>query len=107
MKYEKQVSVKNWLIPAWLFVFVGMLQAQAQMSVDVAKITCKQFWQDEVGSSSSLAIWLSGFYHGKRDDTQVDISALKNNARELEAHCRKNPEINLMDAVKNVFGTGR
>jgi hypothetical protein len=27
-------------------------------------ITCRQFWLDEVASSSSLAIWLSGFYHG-------------------------------------------
>jgi acid stress chaperone HdeB len=107
MKYEKQAIVKGWIISALLFAFVGILPAQAQMSVDVAKITCKQFWHDEIGTSSGLALWLSGFYHGKRDNTLVDVSALNNNAHKLEVYCSENPEINLMDAVKKVFGTGR
>jgi len=47
--------------------FFAAPQAQAQVSVDVAKITCRQLLFDKVISpnSKSLALWLSGYYNGQ------------------------------------------
>lgn len=49
---------------------------QAQVTVDVAKMTCGQFATYKVASPKNIAIWLSGYYHGKRGDTLVDTQQL-------------------------------
>ena len=33
-----------------------------------------------------IAIWLSGYYSGKRDKTTVDIEQLKENARKVKSY---------------------
>jgi hypothetical protein len=45
----------------------------AEVTLDVSKITCKQFALHEVTKPRSVAIWLSGYYAGKRDVTTIDI----------------------------------
>ncbi|MGA7788860.1 MAG: HdeA/HdeB family chaperone [Xanthobacteraceae bacterium] len=58
-------------------LFIGAGAAQAQVSVDVAKITCRQLLFDKVISPNekSLALWLSGYYNAKRNSTVIDIAA--------------------------------
>ena len=72
--------------------------------MDVAKITCRQFLLDKVASTKSVAIWLSGYYNGKRSNTVIDTGALEKNADRVEDYCRLNLEMTVMDAVKNVLG---
>jgi hypothetical protein len=55
--------------------------AFAQVTLDVSKITCKQFALHEVAKPRSLAIWLSGYYAGKRDVTTIDMQALEKNKK--------------------------
>ena len=56
-----------------------------------------------------MAIWLSGYYAGKRDVTTIDIQALEKKQKEIELFCRKvdNLELPLMQAVEKVLGPGR
>ena len=56
--------------------------AFAQVTLDVSKITCRQFALHEVAKPRSVAIWLSGYYAGKRDVTTIDIQALEKNRRD-------------------------
>ena len=58
-----------------LLLILGTPAAQAQVSVDVAKITCRQLLFDKVISpnTKSLALWLSGYYNAKRNNTVLDI----------------------------------
>jgi hypothetical protein len=51
--------------------------AQAQVSVDVSKITCEQFILFKVTDPRYIAIWLSGYYNGKRDNTVIDTQAME------------------------------
>jgi hypothetical protein len=76
--------------------------AQAQTTVDIAKISCKQFVLLQVADPDYLAVWLSGYYHGQRKDTVVDVQKLKENAREVKSYCLYNGESTLMDAVEKV-----
>jgi len=82
--------------------------AFAQVTLDVSKITCKQFALYEVTDARNLAIWLSG-YAKKRDVTTVDIQALKEKQKEIEVFCRQvdNLELPLMQAVEKVLGPGQ
>jgi hypothetical protein len=57
-------------------VFFGLLLAffpsgpgLAQTTVDIAKITCEQLVLLKVADPDHIAIWLSGYYNGKRNTT--------------------------------------
>ena len=84
---------------------LGISTAQAQVTVDVAKITCRQFLLGHVGGSTrSVANWLSGYYNGKRGNTVIEVGSMQKNVRDLERYCRKNHEMPVMDAAKNTLG---
>jgi acid stress chaperone HdeB len=55
-------------------------------------------------TSRDFVLWLSGYYHGKRDNTIIEPETIKKNADEVKFYCYKNPETTVMDAVKNVLG---
>jgi len=84
---------------------LGISPAQAQATVDVAKITCRQFLLGHVGGSTrSVANWLSGYYNGKRGNTVIEVGSMQKNVHALERYCRKNHEMPIMDAAKNALG---
>ena len=82
-------------------------QVQAQVTVDVAKITCDQFIQHKITTPRYIAIWLSGFYAGKRNELVVDVQKLEQNAADMLAYCVLNREVLLTQAVENVLGAGK
>jgi hypothetical protein len=83
----------------------GISTAQAQVTVDVAKITCRQFLLGHMGGSTrSVANWLSGYYNGKRGNTVIEAESMQKNVRDLERYCRMNHEMPVMDAAKNALG---
>ena len=77
----------------------------AQTTIDVEKITCRQFLLGHFGASTrSVANWLSGYYNGKRGNTVIEVGSMQKNVRALERYCRKNHEMPVMDAAKNALG---
>ena len=54
-----------------------------------------------------IAIWLSGYYHGKQGDTSIDRIQLNENTKKLEEDCLKNPEILVMQAFEKLFGESK
>jgi acid stress chaperone HdeB len=83
--------------------FFGSPTARAQMTVDFAKVTCKQFVASKYARPKSIAYWLSGYYNGKNSNTSVDIREMEQNVHKLETYCRRNYEMPVMDAAKNVL----
>lgn len=77
---------------------------QAQQMIDVAKITCGQFIAGNLSDSRSVTIWLSGYYHGTRNNTVLDLSTLQKNSQEVMDYCFSHRNVILMDAVKSLFG---
>ena len=43
----------------------------AQVTVDLSKVTCNQWVGYKITNPQNIALWLSGFQHGKRGDTVV------------------------------------
>jgi hypothetical protein len=93
-------------------LFVGLLllvisPANAQVAIDVTKINCQQFATYKVAHPDRLAIWLDGYFHGKRGDLSVDTQELDASTDKLKQYCLKNPEVLLMQAVEALFGAGK
>ena len=76
--------------------------AQAQTSIDVAKITCEQYNLFKVTDPRNIAIWLSGYYHAKRGDTVVEVQQLEENANKVKEFCLANPKVTVMDAAEKI-----
>lgn len=88
-----------------LFIVLGAsAAAQAQETIDVAKITCGQFLAGRVADSRSVTIWLSGYYNGTRKNAILDVSALQKNAQDVMDYCITRPNVIVMDAVAAVIG---
>jgi len=99
------VKALQMAIMAWL---LSLSAAQAQTSIDVAKITCKQFTLLQVANPEVIAIWLSGYYHGKRGTTIVDVELLKDQASQVRTYCLyKDEGGTLMEAVGKVVSPGK
>jgi acid stress chaperone HdeB len=93
------------LFTSALFVFAQMPTMQAQVTVDVSKITCEQVLMEKLAwTEREVVLWLSGYYHGKRDSTTVEPEAVKNNEEKVNHYCYEHRDMTVMDAVKNVLG---
>jgi hypothetical protein len=95
------------LMAATLLAVLLPATSQAQVTVDVAKITCKQFLLDAVAPTKSVTTWLSGYYHGKHGGTVVDLGALQREADKLSDYCRLNLDMTVMDAVEAALAVGK
>jgi hypothetical protein len=91
------------LIVAFALAFGPSAPANAQMMLDVTKVTCWQFVTYKITNPKYIAVWLSGYHHGKRGDTVLDTQHLLANAEKLEAYCAKNPDVALMDAAETTL----
>ena len=97
----------RFLMAATLLAVLLPAPSQAQVTVDVAKITCKQFLLDSVAPTKSVTTWLSGYYHGKHGGTVVDMAALQREADKLEDYCRLNLDTTVMDAVEGALAVSK
>jgi len=88
----------------FVFAFFFSIDAEAQVVVDVSKITCDQFATYKIENPEYIAIWLSGYYHGTSGDMKVDIQTLSADAKKVESYCLSKPDVPLVQAVKTVLG---
>ena len=80
--------------------------AQAQVIMDVSKITCDQYVHSKIATPNYIAAWLSGYYNAKRNITLIDTQALQDHVSKLQNYCyqEKNFKVPVMKAVEELFG---
>ena len=93
----------RFIASAIVLVVFSISVAQAQVTLDVSKITCEQYYLAKVVHPNTVAIWLSGFYNGKRSNTVLDVERVKANAYKLRSYCRDNLQAPLLQAVEKVL----
>ena len=95
------------LLTSALLMFVQIPAPQAQVTVDVVKITCEQLSMEELPfSSRDVIFWLSGYYHREHNNTVIEPGAIKRDANNLNRYCYQHGEMTVIDAVKNM-GLGK
>jgi len=109
-----------------LVLSFATVSAQAQVSIDVSKITCDQYVHDEIPTSDFasfsavgslslearsmlsrwlIANWLSGYYHAKRNNWIIDTESFENNVNKLNNYYdEKNFKVPIMEAIERVLG---
>ena len=92
------------LLSAILLVFLFPMAANAQLTLDITKVTCRQYLTGGLIPTRSMTLWLSGYYHGKRSATTVDIGSIEPNAYKLEDYCGGHQDEAVMKAIETVFG---
>ena len=106
-------------------IVFATVSTQAQVSIDVSKITCDEYVHDKiptpdfvsfsaVGSLEArsmlsrwlIAAWLSGYYHAKRNNWIIDLASFEDNVSKLTNYCydEKNFKVPIMEAVEQVLG---
>jgi acid stress chaperone HdeB len=85
------------------FVF-SVTAAGAQVTIDITKITCREFLIGRIVSTQSMALWFSGYYSAKRGVTMIDASAIKPNAEKVQDYCGLHQDETVMRAVEVLFG---
>ena len=75
--------------------------------IDVAKITCDQFTAYRITDPRNIAIWLSGYYNGKRDNMIIDTQVFNENYTKLRDFCIRNPQLTVIQAVERLFSPAR
>src|SRR6516164_4446673 len=91
------------LLASALFLFVQMPTMQAQVTVDVSKITCEQLEMQALPfGSRDIVFWLSGYYHREHNNTVIEPDAIKRDANNLNTYCFEHGNTTVMDAVKNM-----
>ena len=80
--------------------------AQAQIVMDVSKITCDQYVHSKISTPNYIAAWLSGYYNAKSNNNLLDTQALQDNVSKLQNFCydEKNFKVPVMKAVEELFG---
>ena len=80
----------------------------AQVTIDVAKITCGQFLAYSIADPQEIALWLNGNYTGKRGGgTVIDAQAMKTHYGQLRSYCLLNQDTPVMQAAETLFGGGK
>ena len=94
------------LIPASCLALIvaAAAPAHAQVTLDVAKITCDQFTLYKITDPQNIAIWISGYYHGKRNSTTLDTQALSGTLQKVKDYCNLRPQESVMHAVETIVG---
>jgi acid stress chaperone HdeB len=90
-----------------LFCLVAILSARAQVTIDVSKITCKEFLHDTITVPDNIAYWLNGYYNGKRGNTAFDVNTLKDHVDKVESYCLENQDLTVMQAAEILFGLSK
>ena len=64
--------MRPWLMLGPGLALVWLQSVQAQVTIDITKITCNEFLAGQLTDSRSLAIWLNGYVNGTRGKTLID-----------------------------------
>jgi acid stress chaperone HdeB len=89
--------------------FLATSPVRAQVKVEVAKITCEQFLVFSVADPKDIAIWLSGYYNGKRGSATFEPQAFKANFEKIKSACfkRENSKLPVMQVIEKNLGDSR
>jgi acid stress chaperone HdeB len=84
---------------------VAVPAAQAQVTIDISRITCDQYLGYRTVNPDDIAMWLSGYYNAQRGNTVIDVETLAAQKRGLQDYCLRNLKVPIMEAINTLFHT--
>jgi len=104
LKRESQAMSKRMLAACGgILAFVAAPDARAQVTIDMAKITCDQYLGYKIINPNDVAMWLSGYYNAQRGNTTIDPQVLEAQTSTLQEYCLRNQKTPVMQAIDTLF----
>ncbi len=102
---KSKTSSRAALLVSLLAVSFVVPVVRAQTTIDVEKITCKQFVGFDVADPNQIGIWLSGYFRGKHGDKVLHVQELRKNIAMLKSACYlpKNAELPVIDVSEKIY----
>ncbi|MFV0279688.1 MAG: HdeA/HdeB family chaperone [Rhodoblastus sp.] len=66
--------------------------AQAQVKIDMTKVTCGEYLAMDPDASRDFSTWLSGWFSQKANEKSVDIEGLRKNIANVQKWCSSDPK---------------
>jgi hypothetical protein len=77
--------------------------ANAQLTIDMANVTCGQYVAMPQAQSDKFSAWMSGWFSYKNNKTYVDLVAHQKNIASVKEWCRFHPDERVMTGLKNAY----
>jgi acid stress chaperone HdeB len=81
---------------------IGLAGQAMAAEVDVSKLTCKDIIAMQPMKIVAVALWASGYVHGKAGNAMVDTDKADANAGKIADYCKKNGDATLASALEAV-----
>ncbi|MGJ0452732.1 MAG: HdeA/HdeB family chaperone [Methylocystis sp.] len=88
-------------------IFAGALAAvalavpaNAQVTIEMSEITCKQFAEYDADTQDFVANWMRGYFSSKNNITVIDSRYVRRNTDKITHYCKKKPNSSLMEAIQ-------
>ena len=94
---------KPMLAACSLVLVLAVPVAQAQVTIDMSKVTCEQFLGYRIINPNDIAMWLSGYYNAQRGNTIIDTETLAAQKSKLQEYCLQNHNVPVMQAIDALF----
>ena len=78
--------------------------SQAQIAVDMSKLTCGQYLEMSPDQSRIYAAWMSGWFNQKMGYTYINLEAYARNVENVKAWCGTNPGELVMTGLQRATG---
>jgi hypothetical protein len=88
-----------------LAVAISMMPvvANAQLTIDMGRITCEQYLAMPPSRSNDFSAWMSGWFSFKNDRPFVDLVAHQKNIASVKEWCKFHPRESVMTGLKNAI----
>ena len=88
------------LVTATLLV-AASLPSAAQISLDMNKITCRDWLGYSPENREFVRFWMSGYYNAAANSNILDYDRLQRNSAKVAAYCKNHRSNTLPTAIKN------
>ena len=92
------------IIAGLLLCLAATVSCRAQVTIDATKLTCRDFLTETVVAPDKISYWLSGYYNGKRRNTNVNVTSLLDYISKMRDYCLHNLDVPVMKAAETLLG---
>lgn len=83
-------------------VMASSLPAEAQVVVEMSRITCTQFLQYSFDDKKVVGAWMSGYFNASQGRKVLDINRYQANSSRVISYCKTHKNETLMGAIRKV-----
>ena len=74
--------------------------SQAQVSIDMSRVTCAEYLAMPAAQSAMFSAWMSGWFNQKTGYVFVDLDAYARNVANVKSWCASNPNDTVMASLQ-------